>query len=125
MILTEYRAQSRSTQTEATTAATQLRAWVKSERGQHIWDTADTLPSLERICHTLDTTRAKVYGLLISPQFFTIISTYPHQAFTRLADRYQTAARRGICFWYDGSLLCHCAHCDTFFERLRMLPPPR
>ena len=122
MILTEQRMKVLSTRPAA---ATQLRAWAKSEREQHIWATADTLPSLERICYALDTTHAKAYGLLISPQFFTIISTYSHRAFTRLAKHYQIAAEAGLCFWWEDSTLHYYEQSTAFFARLRTLPPLR
>jgi hypothetical protein len=122
MLLTEHR---RAVSTQpAATAAAQLRAWVESEEGQHVWLSVCPLPSIERVCHALDTTHARIYGLLIAPDFFTIFSTLPHQAFTRLADRYQTAAQTGLCFWWDGCTLRLCGHSDVFFAHLRTLPPP-
>jgi hypothetical protein len=122
MLLTEHR---RAVSTQpAATAAAQLHAWVESE-GQHVWQSACPLPDVERVCHALDTTHAQIYGLLVTSNFFTIFSALHRQAFTRLADRYQAAALRGFCFWWDGCTLRRCEHYDTFFAHLQTLPSLR
>jgi hypothetical protein len=105
-------------------AAAQLRSWVESETGQHLWHIAGPLPSLDRICHALDTTHAMIYGLIIAPDFFTICSTFQQQTFTRLADRYQSACQNSLCFWWDGSTLHYCEPSSSFFALLQTLPPP-
>ena len=110
--------------TQTTLASTQLRTWRETEEGQQVWQAKQTLPFLEQICHALDNTQATIYGLLIAPQFFIILSTYNRQSFARLSTRYKAAAQAGLCFWWDGTQLRHC-EIDHFFVLLQTLPAPR
>jgi hypothetical protein len=106
------------------TASAQFRAWIESEAGKQIWHTKEMLPSVERICYALDNTKALTYGLLVTPEFFRIFSTMSIRTFARYADRYQTAAKSGLCFWWDKTTLHHCEHSDEFITLLHTLPPP-
>jgi len=101
-----------------------LQEWAETEEGQRTWHAKASLPSLERICHALNNTQATIYGLLIAPEFFTILSTFNRQSFARLSTRYQAAAQAGLCFWWDGTRLCHC-DTDHFFVLLQTLHAPR
>ncbi len=100
----------------------QLQRWKVSPEGQEMWESVGPLPSIGRICLALDHTHATCYGLLLAPEFFTIISRFHQSTFVRLEDRYQTAARLGLCFWWDGQLLHRCTQRE-FFAFLPLLPP--
>jgi hypothetical protein len=104
------------------TAAAQLWVWKVSPEGQEIWESVGPLPSIERISLALDHTQANCYGLLLAPEFFTIIARFHQPTFVRLEDRYQAAARLGLCFWWDGQLLHRCTS-GEFFAFLSLLPP--
>src|ERR1043165_1555430 len=104
-----------------TTAATHLRQWKASAKGQASWGSAHILPSLQRLCLALDQTQVTSYGLLLAPQFFTIFSRWHDATFIRLEERYWAAAEAGGDFWWNGTTLEPCSP-RIFFSRLAQLP---
>lgn len=105
-----------------TTASAQFRAWVASEAGRNVWNNRNIAISIEGICNALDQTRAKIYGLLVSPEGTIIFSAIHQRAFTRLLLRYRAAAVAGVCFWWDGVTLRSMLDSEHFLAMVRTLP---
>jgi hypothetical protein len=96
--------------------------WVTGKAGQDIWKAKQITLSPEQLCHLLTTTQAHVYGLLISPQFAVILSSFHHTTFERLEERYRQAAQTGLCFWFDGAHLHYLESYEAFLELVQTLP---